>query len=148
MCEFRTISLALKIYCKFHILKSLLISFIGTDETALSVDKFLLRELRIDLLPGRSYWTCEAPSASTASTDLFAIGRKSAPVANASGGGAAGSGGANSLKKLGLRGERGLVVELLKDSQVKVRPPAGAFRVWTQELLNPGAVEVSKRQIL
>lgn len=49
----------------------------------------------------------------------------------------------NTLKRLGLRGERGLVIELLKDSQSKVRPPVGAFRVWVQELLNPGAKEVS-----
>ena len=122
---------------------------------SVDADRFLLRELRTDLLPGRSYWTCESPAAATASaTDIYAaIGRK-APVVNknstTTAGGAgtssssssSGGNSCSSLKKLGLRGERGLVVELLSDVQDKVRPPAGAFRVWVQELLNPGAVEV------
>jgi hypothetical protein len=45
----------------------------------------------------------------------------------------------NTLRKFGIRPERGLVVELLSDAQAKVRPPTGAFRVWVQQLLNPGA---------
>ncbi len=104
---------------------------------SLSADHFLLRELRADLLPGRSYWTCAAPAVTA---DLHSIGR--------SGASSFGKGGAalqGSLKRLGLSKDgakdRHLVVESLRDVQAKVRPPAGAFRVWAQQLLNPGAEE-------
>ncbi len=61
-------------------------------------------------------------------------------AAGKSGGGAA----IGSLKRLGLSRDRNLVVEVLSDVQSKVRPPAGAFRVWVQQLLNPGADEVRR----
>ncbi len=164
------------------------------EDWAGSVDKdnFLLRELRADLLPGRSYWTSEAqgPVSTNTSNDTKAaagakVGNITAPVANSAQSAAGVTSKANAkpgrgkgdrnrpseaptdlpssanaapskaastapvntpgsvtLKKLGLRGERGLVVELLKDSQARTRPPVGAFRVWVQELLNPGAIEV------
>ena len=155
-------------------------------------DNFLLRELRADLLPGRSYWTSEAlgPVSTSANSDSKAaiasakvgINTTAASAAPSSAGVTSKAGakpgrskgtgnkpseapaepsntinpvpmkaaaaapvhtpGSVTLKKLGLRGERGLVVELLKDSQARTRPPAGAFRVWVQELLNPGAAEV------
>ena len=155
-------------------------------------DNFLLRELRADLLPGRSYWTSEAlgPVSTSANSDSKAaiasakvgINTTAASAAPSSAGVTSKAGvkhgrgkgtshkpneapvepsqmtnslpmkaataapvhtpGSVTLKKLGLRGERGLVVELLKDSQARTRPPVGAFRVWVQELLNPGAAEV------
>jgi len=73
------------------------------------------------------------PAATTASATP-SVAKAAAAVPNTCG--------SVTLKKAGLRGERGLVVELLKDSQARTRPPAGAFRVWVQELLNPGAKEV------
>ena len=48
---------------------------------------------------------------------------------------------ASTLKRLNIRGDRPLVIELLKDKQAAVRPPAGAFRIWVQQLLNPLATE-------
>lgn len=113
--------------------------------------------MRADLLPGRSFWTSEsspvtptsaAPSTLTSSTaaqpavsSSGANGKQPARSATQAGPAAALNPN-NTLKKLGLRGERGLVIELLGDSQGRVRPPAGSFRVWVQELLNPGAKEV------
>jgi hypothetical protein len=47
----------------------------------------------------------------------------------------------STLKRLNIRGDRPLVIELLSDKQEAVRPPAGAFRVWVQHLLNPLAPE-------
>ena len=132
----------------------------------------MLRELRADLLPGHSFWTSEAAApVPSADSNVYAVGQagvksgskggnknttgksavvaaettkpvapSTAPKASAANPSTCGS---VTLKKAGLRGERGLVVELLRDSQAKTRPPAGAFRVWVQELLNPGAAEVS-----
>lgn len=154
----------------------------------------MLRELRADLLPGRSFWTSElaspAPATGTGTPATGAgAGAGSGPskpvapstsTAKAPKGAASASGSASAssaaatvssskdcakdgsavattkaaanpstmLKRLCLRGERGLVVELLKDCQARVRPPAGAFRVWVQELLNPGAKEVRLRYLL
>ena len=124
----------------------------------MEVDNFLLRELRADLLPGRSYWTSEAAtsssvtatSSSSSGADLYSFGQQKPKQPQTAGKAGAGTGvvgptsaaAGSSLKKLGLRWERGLVVELLPDVQSKVRPPAGAFRVWVQQLLNPGAPEV------
>ena len=154
-------------------------------------DNFLLRELRADLLPGRSYWTSEAlgPVSTSTNSDTKAVAGGKVGVNTTAASAAPSSAGVPSkagakqnrskgmgnkpseapaepsntinpvpmkaaaaapvhtpgsvtLKKLGLRGERGLVVELLKDCQARTRPPAGAFRVWVQELLNPGAAEV------
>ncbi|KAJ1409646.1 hypothetical protein B484DRAFT_403150 [Ochromonadaceae sp. CCMP2298] len=179
------------------------------------LDGFLLRELRADLLPGRSFWTCERDKEKEPedkdSKDRDKRGGKkggaggagaakgtSAAVAGAKAGagmaGVAAGGEAvveegpiptalagSSLRRLGLRGERGLVVELCLDptrmvmgtaalpaqsptpqsqsipppalfalslpflSQSQVRPPAGAFRLWAQELLNPGLGEGTAR---
>lgn len=154
---------------------------------SMNKDNFLLRELRADLLPGRSYWTSEAagPAPTSTSADAKGASRPGSvstaapanplPVANKpmqQPGRGKGAGnkptttaaepvkltsatpakapatvpvntcGSATLKKLCLRGERGLVVELLQDSQARTRPPVGAFRVWVQELLNPGAAEV------
>lgn len=56
------------------------------------------------------------------------------------------SGGAQSLKRCGLAGDKSVVVELLpllSDGSVQMRPPQGSFRVWVQRLTNPGCKEVS-----
>jgi hypothetical protein len=99
----------------------------------------LLRELRPDMLPGRSFWTCVAPAVAQ---DLNSIGRSN-PGSFGKGGNKGGATSAvGSLKRLQLK-DRNLVVELLSDVQSRVRPPGGAFRVWVQQLLNPGADEVS-----
>lgn len=132
----------------------------------------MLRELRADLLPGHSFWTSEAAAPiPAAGADVYAVGQAATksgpkganknkaptavpepakPTATAAAAPASAKAvavvpntcGSVTLKKAGLRWERGLVVELLKDTQARTRPPAGAFRVWVQELLNPGAKEV------
>ena len=150
-----------------------------------SAECFLLRELRVDLLPGRSFWlpdSATAMSASPAPVPVPAIataasiptavvntantskgskkgskGKPSAPAAvvglpgpskvnisakpEASSSSASVPAPGQTLKKLGIRAERGLVIELLPQPQSLMRPPSGAFRVWVQLLQNPGTME-------
>jgi hypothetical protein len=44
---------------------------------------------------------------------------------------------ASVLKKLQLKGDVKLVVQILEQSQDKVRPHPGVFRIWAQRLVNP-----------
>lgn len=103
----------------------------------LSEEKILFRELRPDLLPGRSLWTCEPRTDLNTMDAISAIGKKginpavTKPAIPS-----------QSLKKHNLRSDRNLVVEVLPVKQVDVRPVAGTFRVWVQRLINPGAPKV------
>eukprot|EP01034_Spumella_vulgaris_P022855 gene22855-29029_t len=106
-------------------------------EVPSSVDHFLLRELRPDMLPGRSFWTCAAPAVAQ---DLNSIGSRNPGSFGKGAGPKGGVSAVGSLKRLQLK-DRNLVVEMLTDVQARVRPSAGAFRVWVQQLLNPGADE-------
>jgi hypothetical protein len=44
-----------------------------------------------------------------------------------------------SLKRLHLRGQNPLVIEILDDVQNKIKKTNGSFKVWVQKLLNPDA---------
>lgn len=111
------------------------------------MDHMLLRELRLDFLPGRSFWTCDIPSSQPSGGGMSGlisqIGTKGGGAASLGSTGVSGSAANSTLRRLNLRGSKPLVVELLPNSQKVMRPPCGAFRVWAQQLMNPGeAAEV------
>jgi hypothetical protein len=133
-----------------------------------SSERLLLRELKPDMLPGRSYWTteCNAPDVvssattaqSTASRTVTKTGNAINPVPPTSTPKASAKLATTpavstvkppqppaaplpTLKKLNIQSEKGLVVEVLPDVQGAVRPPPGAMKLWVQLLANPGAAE-------
>lgn len=82
----------------------------NNEEAALPIKNMLLRELRPDSLPGKCLWLVDT---------------------------AGGNLGTTSLKKLSIKPERGLVLQILPSPQQQSRPAAGAIKVWVQRLVNP-----------
>jgi len=125
------------------------------------LNRILIRELRSDMLPGKSFWTSfhstAAPQSEVANKKVFVaqdmsqllggIGNKAAAPKDKlkpKDTPAEKSGGALSLKRCGLVGDKSVVVELLPllgDGSVQMRPSQGSFRVWIQRLTNPGCKE-------
>lgn len=102
-----------------------------------SPDHFLLRDCRIDLLPGACFWMHE-PSANNSLNAIATIGQ--------AGTGKKGvvDGKSKTLKSLKLsvhaNGSKFLVVEMLPKKQGEYRQslgPTGSFRVWAQRHLSP-----------
>lgn len=124
------------------------------------LNRILIRELRSDMLPGKSFWTSfhstATPQTDAANKKVFVaqdmsqllggIGNKAAPKdkLKPKDTPAEKSGGVLSLKRCGLAGDKSVVVELLPllgDGSVQMRPPQDSFRVWVQRLANPGCKE-------